>query len=172
MFPDEPISAEGKSMTYPTFRSQRKESSAEIKIVSYDDVSPRSPEFEELYQSLTDLIDLLEQHIEDVTAHQSSKLRVHVTREHEETRTQLWKATETSTLTILDFLHVNAPRNIQIVSFTAMLLSLFSLAVSAAMGIHILNPFVAMLTAVASIGFYIMGWVLRKERHVESGSRS
>jgi len=62
----------------------------------------------------------------------------------------------TGNLTIVDCFKLNAIRNIQLTSLFFLFTMLFSLVISMVLGVHLINPFFALLLLIATLGYFIM----------------
>ena len=82
--------------------------------------------------------------------------RWQISRDLVRTRRKLMEVMQREGITMIDCFLYNPRPNIRLLSMGGVIGSVFSLAVSVATGIHILNPFVALLTIVASTGFFLM----------------
>lgn len=67
-------------------------------------------------------------------------------------------------ITLLDCLNYNPEKNIEIICTIAILVNLFSIVISIAIGIHIIHPLFATLSAISFAGFWVMAKVVRQRR--------
>lgn len=99
---------------------------------------------------------LLQQSVVTVTTEEAHKTRQHMTEELGKARSEIIKFIKEENMNIIDCIKYNAVTNIEIISLIGVSITIFSLLISFLLKVHIINPFLAILFLVASLGFYTM----------------
>jgi predicted DNA-binding ribbon-helix-helix protein len=90
--------------------------------------------------------------LKEITKREGLETRQHIDKVKED----IIKKVQEGNLTIVDCLRYNSTQNIHLLSLTGALVAASSLLISGLIKFNIINPFVAAIMAVASLGFFIM----------------